>query len=230
MNKKKLLISLNVNIAIVCLTIIAMGLAVIDVNTMGQPYILMFKYFTTLSNIFLCISSILMIIYEGMWLSHRKYDLPKWVYILKLCATVSTTITFLVVVLFLTPMVASGMNKGITVAFLYSGSNTIFHIISPILAIIVFLLFETRRDIRLPETLFALIFVSLYEVFYTLDVYFKFMPGDDPTAHDWYNFTAFGDQFIPLVLILFLAVTFILSWLLWLGNRKINVLEKTATK
>lgn len=227
MNKKKLLFSLNFNIAIVVLTIIALGIAVIDVQIMDTQYVMMLKYFTTLSNLFLCVAAIIMIVYESLILAGKTKVVPKWVNIVKLSANVSTTITFMVVLFFLLPMAYIRENPGYSPAFLFINSNLIFHLLNPLLGMISFLLFDNdQRQIKLPQTLFALIFVVCYEIFYTLDVFLKFMPGD----HDWYGFTLFGEQFIPLVLILFLGLTFLLSWLFWLGNKKIHILEKTATK
>lgn len=232
MNRKKVIISLLFNITILCLTIIGLGIGVLDAQRWNESYVLVFKYFTVLSNIFLAISCGVLIVYEGKWLAHKIYDLPKEPYILKLCATVSTTITFLVVIFFLSPQFALGLSPGdYTLAFLYSGSNAIFHVVSPVLGILAFILFENRNDIKLPQTLFALIFVALYSIFYTLDIFYKFMPEDGIVSHDWYNFTGNGTRFIPLVLFIFIVVTVALSGLLWLANRKIRILEKkTANK
>lgn len=231
MNKKKLYWSFGINIAIVVLTIIGMGLGVIDTANQHVPYESAFKYFTILSNIFLMIACAIMLVYQILFIKKKIKFIPKWTYIVKLCAVVSTTITFLVVIFFLTPIVAlqSADSGGVDIAFLYSGANIIFHILSPILGALCFLLFDTCKTIKLPQTLFALIFTGAYEIFYTTDVYLQWLP-ESWGEHDWYMFTQFGIEFVPVILVLFLGLTFLLSWLFWLGNKKIHILEKTATK
>ncbi|MBQ0045360.1 MAG: hypothetical protein KBS35_00505 [Mycoplasma sp.] len=234
MNKKKLWFSLCFNIVIVILTIIGLGIAVFDAQTMNTPYAMLLKYFTTLSNLFLFVAAVIMIVYEALLLANKTKLIPNWVSVVKLSATVSTTITFLVVVFFLLPMALTNKEQEYSPAFLFVNSNLIFHVFNPLLGVVGFLLFDNeKKSIKLPQTLFALIFVGCYEIFYTLDVFLKFMPGDGPTAHDWYNFTVFGNQFIPLILILFICLSFLISLLLWLGNKKINLFKKqkrTATK
>lgn len=229
MNKKKILISLSLNAIIIVLTIIGLGIAVIDIQSHpDHTYASLFQYFTTLSNIFLFATATIMLVCQVLLVVGKIKSIPKWISIVKLCATVSTTITMLVVIFFLTPVAASGQFEEIGPAELYTGSNAIFHVISPTVGIVAFLLFETNHEIKLPQTLFSLIFVAGYELFYTIDYYVEFMPW----GHDWYKFIEFfGQQFAPLILIAFLGFTFLLAWLLWLGNRKINIFkEKTATR
>ncbi|MCQ3908596.1 MAG: hypothetical protein MJ200_03490 [Mycoplasmoidaceae bacterium] len=59
MNKKKTIVGICLNSLIVIGTIIALGLATIDVKTMKTTYGMLFKYFTTLSNLFLFVAAIL---------------------------------------------------------------------------------------------------------------------------------------------------------------------------
>lgn len=224
MNKKRFWHSFSFNIAIIVLTIIGLGLGVIDAREMHHDYAYTFKYFTVLSNIFLCISCIIMLVYQILILAKKKKMVPNWVNIMKLSSVVVTTITMLVVLCFLLPISCS-QDLNFTPAFLFKNSNAIFHLVNPVLGILTWLLLDNEeKTIKLPQTLFALIFVGAYEIFYTLDVYLKFMPDGE---HDWYKFVeTFGDKYVPIMEILFVAGAFGLSWLLWFANRKINVFKK----
>lgn len=225
MKNKKLLIALNTNISFVALTLIGMLLWIFDARQQNVPYVSAFRYYTVLSNLFLAITSGIMFVYFILLAKKKVSEIPKWVYIVKLCGVTATTITFLIVVFVLTPGLAMGVNVGekVTVVFLYTGGNLIFHLITPILAIVSFLLFETRKNIKLPQITFSLIFTGLYEIFYTTDVYLKYLPSSWG-AHDWYGFAGTVVP-VPVLLILYLGLTFLVAWLLWLGNRKIHVLE-----
>ncbi|MCQ3908597.1 MAG: hypothetical protein MJ200_03495 [Mycoplasmoidaceae bacterium] len=69
-------------------------------------------------------------------------------------------------------------------AFLFKGSNAFFHLITPIIGVVSLLLFEDIKQIKYPQTLFSLIFVLVYEIFYTVDYFVQFMPEDGAHSHD----------------------------------------------
>lgn len=236
MNKKKTIISLFFNVAILVATIIGLGVAVLDTKKQGMDYALLFIYYTTLSNIFLMIASGILVVYESMLLSKKIKAMPNWVNIVKLSSASATTLTMLVVLLFLTPMMALNPKEGgMPASFLYLGANLIFHVLNPVLGILSFLLFENTKEIKFPQICFSLIFTGLYEIFYTTDIFLEWVPLQGEASHDWYGFLILvngNKSLIPLVLLLFLGITFLIAWLLWLGNRKIVILEKkkVATK
>ena len=74
----------------------------------------------------------------------------------------------------------------------------------------------------------------MYEIFYTLDIFLEFVPIDPQIqSHDWYGFlTIVGGNktLMPLILLAFLAISFGIAWLLWLGNRKIKVFNKQKNR
>ncbi|XQP56001.1 MAG: hypothetical protein ACOQNY_01270 [Mycoplasmoidaceae bacterium] len=220
MNKRKIIISIALNSVILAITILGMGLGVLDV--VGKSYGELFKYFTVLSNLFLFISAAISITYESLYLNLRIKKIPTWVNIVKLSATCSTTITFLVVLFFLFPLtiVKSGAAAGF---WLFWGSGFCFHLFNPILGIIIFILFEDAKEIKLPELCYGLIFVVIYGVFYIANYY-----ANPVEAQDWYHFLSAGVFMVPIIIILFVGISFLVTWLLWLANRKIHLWEKAA--
>ena len=93
-----------------------------------------FTYFTNLSNIFIDIMLVIFIIYD---LKKVKY-IPQGMYLIKFMATISITLTFLVYMLLLAPT----NSQGFIGAYLNNGAGSLcVHFITPVLAIIDFLLF-----------------------------------------------------------------------------------------
>lgn len=250
MNKKKSIISLIFNIAIIIITIVGLGVAVIDCQKQDVSYGLIFIYYTTLSNLFLCVSSMIIVVYESLLLKNKIKVIPTWVYIVKLCATTSIALTLGVVIFFLTPLFVLDGTKNVVapltlfsdshfnlpdVSFLYTGSNLLFHIFNPILGILVFLLFENTKRIKFPFVCFSIIFTEIYELFYYSDIFLKWIPVSGQTTHDWYHFLVLvndNQNLIPFLALAFVGITFLIGYLLWLGNNKIVCLEnkKVATK
>mgnify|MGYP002978391307 CR=1 FL=1 len=94
-----------------------------------------FTYFTNLSNIFIDIMLVIFIIYD---LKKAKY-IPQGMYLIKFMATISITLTFFVYMLLLAPT----NSQGFIGAYLNNGAGSLcVHFITPVLAIIDFLLFS----------------------------------------------------------------------------------------
>ena len=98
----------------------------------SQKALHMFRYFTTLSNVFCGVCAALFLVFEALG------RVPGFIWLLKYLGTVSVTVTLLTVLLFLAP--AKGSLKA-----LLRGSNLYFHLICPLLAILSFTLCELRR-------------------------------------------------------------------------------------
>ncbi|MCQ2956716.1 MAG: hypothetical protein MJ233_02485 [Mycoplasmoidaceae bacterium] len=114
----------------------------------------------------------------------------------------------LTVICFLTPVAIITQPEEFTAAFLYSGSNCIFHIINPVLAIVTLLFFESNPHIEFPHVTFSVVFTGLYEIFYTIGLY---QHPDEMEKYDWYHFTIFGMQYVIPILVLFMAVSFLIG-------------------
>ena len=119
-----------INEAIVFLTVLVMVVLVRHVPR--EKFLEGFRYFTTLSNLFCALTSLLLL------LSELFGAMPAGMVALKYMGTVAVTVTFLTVFLFLLP--ASRSMEGL----LSNGPQIIMHLITPLLALLSFLGFENR--------------------------------------------------------------------------------------
>lgn len=149
LNKKNL--SIFLNSAIVLLELIGFVITFIK----NGPKTML--YYTQDSNLILLVAC-------GLYLFYvlRKKEVPEAVKTFKFIATCMVTLTFFVVVTILAPMTHS-------MVLFYRGSNFEHHVICPILAVVVFLVFEedilpTGRDLwysLIPTLIYAVVFVIL---------------------------------------------------------------------
>ncbi len=146
-------------------------------------------YFTTLSNIaidlILCVFLILdiqLLVSDGK--VNRKSNL---LYIIKFLMTLSITITFLVFMFILAPT----MPGGIWIAYFdYYGYSFCLHFLTPLLAIIDFILYDYGYVSDFKHALYATIPPLLYVVFVAIAGYSGMRWGNNMSAP--YNFLNFG--------------------------------------
>ncbi len=183
------------------------------------------KYFTLLSNIFMGGAAIMMIVVLAQNIWGKRKEIHKGYMIANLTMTTSVAITMMTVILFLLPVVlVNADDKTLTASKIIGGSQMFFHIVNPLLSIIAFVSLVNTQKIKLVETLYALIPMFLYSIFYMSTALTHINPqtGRPYPEYDWYGFCQFGMQFIPLVLVVMYGGSFLFAWLLWLGNRKIK--------
>lgn len=134
------LVSLIINALIVILGTIAVLMQIfstggtngVDVNSLGA-----FRFFTNDGNIFVIIASAITLVYNILIILNKKEVLPKYVSALKLMATVSSAIIFLVVMFMLLPTLGINILSGYVMIVL--------HAINPILCIASYLVFEPHE-------------------------------------------------------------------------------------
>ncbi len=222
---------LKIGIAIKTVAIVSTIYGII--KTYFSP--LSFTYFTTLSNIF--ISSILLIfVIKDIYslITGKKLAFNNLLYITKFLATISITLTFFVFLTILAPT----LDGGILYAYLGNGAGSLcVHFITPILAIIDFLFFDSDYKSKKSHSIYAIIPPLLYVLFVVIASSLGLRWG---TMHAPYNFLNFGAKTgwfgfdLSLIgwetlgigvfyMIVFLSVLFILIGMLflWLRN-KIN--------
>ena len=138
----------------------------------ADPKSKLFRYFTTLSNIFCAIASLLVVI------AQLCGALPFWVLLIKYVGTAAVTVTLLTVFLFLGP--SSHEWKG-----LLCGAELFLHLICPLLAIVSFLVFEKTA---MPAWVIAVgsAPVPVYGAFYMRKVVFV------PEERRWEDFYGFN--------------------------------------
>ena len=126
-----------------------------------------FRYFTVLSNVLCAAAAFLMCFASSL----------AWVWILKYIGTVAVTVTMLTVFLFLGPNM--GYQK------LLSGTDLYMHLVTPLLAILSFFVFEKQR-ITIQTALLGVLPVLLYGILYLYKVLYA------PEGRRWDDFYGFN--------------------------------------
>lgn len=225
MKKQRILniISLIFNICIVLFTIYAISWnfrndIIVEDDWFGFHGFKSLSFFTNLSNIFVAITALILIIYNIKNLINDTNDYPDWALKLKFTATVAVTVTFVTVIVFLTPLVAI---YGKNVWALYNKNNFFLHILTPILAIVSFVLCEKIKNFKLKHTLLGIIPVFLYSILYlTMVVIIGEANGGWP---DFYGFTFGGITWAAFIsAIVMLGATFGLSVSIFAIQKKIH--------
>ena len=118
-----------INEAIVFITALSMRAVIRRTEEGKQPET--FRYFTVLSNLFCAFTALILLVCEFCGV------LPAWAATLKYMGTVSVTLTFLVVLLFLWPSLGS-------IQGLWDGPELFLHLVTPLLAVLSFLFYEKQ--------------------------------------------------------------------------------------
>lgn len=203
---KKKNISILLNGLIILFTIIGIIFMILGINFMGKSKLLIannisvLKFFTVDSNILIGLTSLIYL------LSKKKST--TFLSILKLVATTSITLTFLVTALYLVPM-----NFHLFFDF-YKNSNLFFHLITPILSIITYLFFDEVKKIKKSYLTWNLLPVFLYSNFYLTNVLTHMKKNKISYEYDFYGFMIGGIKSIIIVIPLILFLTFFIGLLL----------------
>ena len=213
MNKKKLYGSLILNIfTLISVIIITIILLNKRTNT--------FKMFTTQSNVFSGVVSLVVIVFEILIICKKLNELPNWVKIIKMATTTGVTLTFLVVTFYL-GFVAIG--KGYNYFVVFRGTNVFFHFLTPISCILSFVLFEGCKDIKLKYTFLNMIHMVGYTIFYSINVLTHLKAdGTADRKYDWYYFMMGEKWTFVLVVIGMMLITYGIGVLLWWINKRID--------
>ena len=217
---KKYKAAFYLNITIVILTIFALVMMFTGFKIMhGAKPLLesssigMFRFFTVDSNLLMGVSAIIMAIYEYKFL-HNKIDIiPKKIYLLKYMGTVGVMLTFFVVFTYLVPIAGGG------IFLMIMNSNLFFHLIIPILSMIVFIFFEKNNVINFKDTFYGLIPTIIYASFYLINILAHLENGVVSPKYDWYYFVQNGIWTASIVIPVMLLITYGISVLLWKFNR-----------
>ena len=218
-NKKTIIASLILNIVIAASTIFAAIVLFGGFDFMPEDPLVattklgQFKFFTTDSNILFGIVALILAIYELLVLVGKKKEIPKALQILKLAATAAVSLTLLVVFSYLT-IIVNGK-----VWLLLKNSSVFFHLINPLLGIIVFVFFENANKLKFRHTLWGAVPTVAYGFFYVTNVLTHAEGGMVSTDYDFYRFVQGGVWQTAIVVPLLLAVSFGISVALWAANK-----------
>lgn len=166
------------------------------------------KFFTVDSNILVGIAALLLAVAQ-----YRGKVVP-WLYTFKLVATVGVAITMLVTVFYLGFVVSTGYLS------MFQGSNFFFHLIIPLLSIVVFMFFEKTDCIAFKCNFFSFIPIVLYGIYYAISVLTHMENGVVQKGYDWYQFFQIGTKSLMIVYPFFLVFAFLVSFTLWKVNKR----------
>ena len=169
----------------------------------------MFKFYTVDSNIFMGLISLLFVIKEIL-----NKEITKNMYRLKLMATTSVTLTFLVVFAYLGPISKDGIKS------MLQNSNLFFHLIIPALSMINFTIFERTNKLKIKDTLYGIIPTIIYAIFYITNLLQHVEYGKVSPIYDWYWFVQNGIKTAVIVAPLIILITYVISLSLWKLNKR----------
>lgn len=177
-----------------------------------------FRMFTNQSNIIIGIVAGIIVIFDILILLKKRDELPKWLRILKMVATTGVTLTFLVVVFYL-GFVA--IKEGYSYFIMFENTNLFFHLLTPISAILSFLLFERSKEINFKYTFLNMIHMVGYSIFYSINVFTHLNEdGSVNRKYDWYYF-ALGENWTFIFVVFgMLIITYGIGFGLWIINKK----------
>ena len=179
------------------------------------------KYFTVLSNIMMGFAALIMIPVDILILAHKKEKCPLWAKSFMHVSATGVALTMLTVFFFLGP------SMGFDIMFVQA--NLFMHLLSPIVAIIRVIFFEHEEE-RLPfyATFFGVIPLSIYGAFYLINIIVH--NGYGTAQYDWYGFGASG---LGLGIVSYVVVSlsvYLISFLLYFGQKKMLALYKKTSK
>lgn len=234
LSSTKLNVALGMNVAIFAMVLLASILMFANLDPFdwnsgfhpGQPMSAgeKLKFFTVLSNLFMGIIAALMVVIISLYKTKKIKSIHRSFYIIDLISTTGVALTMFVTVFILAPFATMLGEKTFTLDVLFTGSNLLFHLLIPLFSIITFISFLNTQEIKLKETTYAYIPIVVYMIFYISMALTHIDPetGLPKLGYDWYMFFHFGYGISVLFAIAVMGLSFLIMWLLWLGNRKIH--------
>ena len=215
-----------INIMIVGLTIIAFFVMFTDYHfmtaketTIASSATGRIRFFTIDSNLLAGISSLLFLIQQRNLILGKIKEIKIRYYIYELVATCSVSLTFFIVLIYLSRITPYGFFS------MYVNKNLFFHGIIPLLSIINFIFFEKTDRIKFKSTFLSLIPIFMYATYYITNILIHMENKYVSVEYDWYWFVQKGIWEIFIVVPLIFCISYFLSCLLWIFN-KIIIIKK----
>ncbi len=136
-------------------------------------------FFTQESNLLMLVAAGCSAVYM---LTHWGEDIPRWILSFEYMATCMVTVTFVTVILVLAPMTAPS-GAGAVLWLFIGGSNLYHHLLSPVLAIVAFLVFEREYVAGIRDAVVAASPTFLYATVATALNIAKVVRGPYPFLH-----------------------------------------------
>ena len=160
-----------------------------------------FRFFTIDSNILCAITCAIMLVFNIRRLKDNNLVTPQWAVIAKLLGMNSVMVTFIVVVIGLTPM--NMIMNGKPLFDLFTENSFFLHFLCPVMAFISVVIFEKYDDFDKKYMWLELVAVIVYGiVYFTMVLILK-------EWEDFYGFAAGGKiyiMWIPIVAIIGIAI------------------------
>lgn len=165
----KKIVRISLLLALAIIGILGIALTAISSDFMGGAAV--FLYFTVQSNIFIILMALITLIDEVVSIFTKKSFMNQVLLYIKFSATIAITITFIVFFTMLAPLLGPD--------YLLSFNNFSLHAIVPIIAIVDFIIFDTRINLSYPKSLFGCIPPLCYMIFVYVGVPLKFQYGEN---------------------------------------------------
>ena len=169
----------------------------------SAPRLVIFRYYTTLSNVFAGLLAVPMAYAAVRTLTGKGTRIPRALSLLRYSSVSALTLTMMTVLCFLGPLFGY--------APMFTGANFWFHLIVPVLAVLSFLFWEPGADFPRKNPFPGIVQTILYGSVYVPRV----LSGRWP---DFYGFNIGGRWYISLAAML--AANLLLARLLLLGREK----------
>lgn len=221
MEKNKIKISIALNVIIFIFTTIASiimftGFKFMNGNetALESTRIGMLRFFTVDSNMLMGIVALLFSIDEIKLINNIIEDISTKKYIIKLMATTGVALTFFVVISYLGPISKYG-----TLSF-FMNSNLFFHLLIPVISMINFAFFERTNKIKFKYTIFSIIPMVIYSLYYLINIIIHMENGKVSPLYDWYWFVQTGVWTAVFVIPIIYGITYLIGIILWRINKK----------
>ena len=215
-NKRGFIAIIVLDLLVFISMVIGISLTIFDVRFMVDLPRLssqsIFMTFTGLSNVFIGLVCLGCALYR---IIKKETALPAYLLLIKIIALADITITFVITATYLAPSIGSNWWR------LYINNNLFNHFLTPLLAVITFLILERYREFSWKYCFLSLVPLLLYGVLYLTNVYTHLTPeGKTDLTYDIYGFCRFGTGILVLFLIGFMAISFGLTLLYWFLNKQ----------
>lgn len=164
------------------------------------------RYFTVISNLMQGIASLMTV----LRLLRRRLFSRSFVRF-RFMATVSVTLTFFTVLLFLGPVFGfEGM---------YDGANFWFHLVVPVLAMIDFCVVDRNGVVRMGDTTLTVLPMLVYGLLYVGNIV-KNGIGKGANTNDWYGFAVWGQKSAAVVFVILTLAAWLIAVIMRLPRRR----------
>lgn len=164
-----------------------------------------FEYFTVDSNILVALTALIMIVFDVQRLVTGA-GIPYWATLLKFIGTVAVSLTFFVVMLILAPYAGY--------KFMLEGCSLYMHLITPVIAMITFVLFDGANRLPWYTVPLALLPTVIYGIVYFIKV--VIIGVEKGGWEDFYGFNKNGRWYLSCFMML--LMTSAIAVLLLLGH------------